>query len=144
MSISSDCKRQPCKRHILVNSSVGARVRRWIAAQVLAVIRFRRFLTYARLQSDVLDNCIHLVPSLCRSYRRFEFNGGGVHKNCQTQRRQSRPCWDQSSHLSMVPGLVRVSLQMPSSPAYLLISSDQRSTNPLHVFCVPVTARLDS
>jgi hypothetical protein len=48
VSNTSDCKCQLCKRHILADSSIGAMVQRRIATQVLAVIMFRPFLTYAR------------------------------------------------------------------------------------------------
>ena len=38
--ISSDCKPQLFKRRILANSSINATIQRWVAAQVLAVLRF--------------------------------------------------------------------------------------------------------
>ena len=61
-SVSSDCKPQLCKRHILANSSVDATIQPWIAARVLAVLRFDRSLTKARLQSALMEG-IFLFPS---------------------------------------------------------------------------------
>jgi hypothetical protein len=53
--ISSDRKPQLRKRHILANSSVDATIQRWIAARVLAVLRFGWSLTKARLQSALME-----------------------------------------------------------------------------------------
>src|ERR1700722_852391 len=52
---SSDCKPQLCKPHILANSSIDATIQRWIAGQVLAVLKFHRSLTKARLQSGLME-----------------------------------------------------------------------------------------
>ena len=61
-SISSDGKPQLCKRHILTNSSIDATIQRWIAAHALAVLRFHRSLTKARLQSTLMEGVGLVVP----------------------------------------------------------------------------------
>ena len=49
---------QLCKRHILANSGIDATIQRWIAPQVLAVLRFHQSLVKTHLQIDPDGGCI--------------------------------------------------------------------------------------
>ena len=55
LPITSDCKCQPSKRHILADSGTD-RMSHWVnVVERFAQITFRRFLPNAPLQSDVMD-----------------------------------------------------------------------------------------
>jgi hypothetical protein len=65
-SNSSDCKRQPSKRHILTDSGTDRMSQRGNVVERFALVMIRRFLANARLQSGLLDS-VQLRPQAHKS-----------------------------------------------------------------------------